>query len=133
MFENLKIASRDLTNPYFSLSPSCVSLRIAMLDTGAFPESADHSPEGTSSSESPPLTSPVELAVVVPTFHEPENIPVLMPALEKALLAIPWELIFVDDNSPDGTTDPQVGAVSKKQANASPHACGQTGRERRRY
>jgi dolichol-phosphate mannosyltransferase len=105
MFGTLKIASRDLTTPYFSLLPSCVSLRIAMPNIGALPVSADHASEGTSSSESPPLTSTIELAVVIPTFNERENIFVLVPAVEKALLATQWELIFVDDNSPDGTAE----------------------------
>jgi dolichol-phosphate mannosyltransferase len=76
-----------------------------MTDTGALPESADHRAEGTSRAGCPPLTSAIELAVVIPTFNERENIPVLVPALEKALRGIQWELIFVDDNSPDGTAE----------------------------
>src|SRR5271167_4549178 len=76
-----------------------------MPETGALPGSADQPSEGTPGSESPPLTSPIELAVVVPTFNERENIPVLVPALQKTLLGVQWELIFVDDNSPDGTAE----------------------------
>src|SRR5262252_7397870 len=45
------------------------------------------------------------LAVVVPTFNERDNVPKLYRKLEAALAGIAWEVIFVDDNSPDGTWD----------------------------
>lgn len=48
---------------------------------------------------------PAELAIVVPTFNEAANVPLLVDALNKALAGIAWEVIFVDDNSPDGTAD----------------------------
>jgi dolichol-phosphate mannosyltransferase len=44
-----------------------------------------------------------ELSVVVPTFNEAPNIPLLVARLTQALSGIRWEVIFVDDNSPDGT------------------------------
>ena len=44
-----------------------------------------------------------ELSVVVPTFNERENVPVLYRRLAAVLQGISWEVIFVDDNSPDGT------------------------------
>jgi dolichol-phosphate mannosyltransferase len=44
------------------------------------------------------------LTVVVPTFNEADNIEPLVHKLEKALIDIDWEAIFVDDNSPDGTS-----------------------------
>jgi dolichol-phosphate mannosyltransferase len=44
-----------------------------------------------------------ELAVVVPTFNEKMNIAPLLDGLRLALDRIDWEVIFVDDNSPDGT------------------------------
>ncbi len=47
----------------------------------------------------------LELAVVVPTFNERENVPVLIARLDQALEGIAWETIFVDDDSPDGTAD----------------------------
>jgi dolichol-phosphate mannosyltransferase len=46
-----------------------------------------------------------ELSIVVPTFKESGNIAVLVKRLEAALEGIHWEVIFVDDDSPDGTTD----------------------------
>ena len=45
------------------------------------------------------------LSVIVPTFNERENVPKLYRKLEAALAGIAWEVIFVDDNSPDGTWD----------------------------
>jgi dolichol-phosphate mannosyltransferase len=48
------------------------------------------------------FTAP-ELTVVVPTFNEQANIPILVGRLQRALAGIEWEIIFVDDDSPDGT------------------------------
>jgi dolichol-phosphate mannosyltransferase len=44
-----------------------------------------------------------ELSVVVPTFNERANIPILVEHLSRALAGCNWEVVFVDDNSPDGT------------------------------
>lgn len=44
-----------------------------------------------------------ELSVVVPTFKESANVPRLVELLDAALVGIAWEVIFVDDDSPDGT------------------------------
>jgi dolichol-phosphate mannosyltransferase len=46
-----------------------------------------------------------EISVVVPTFCESENIAELHTRLSVALAAENWELIFVDDDSPDGTAE----------------------------
>lgn len=46
---------------------------------------------------------PAELAIVVPTFNEAQNVPLLVDALANTLRDISWEVIFVDDDSPDGT------------------------------
>jgi len=47
--------------------------------------------------------APLELAVVVPTFNERANVVPLLAALERSLAGIFYEVIFVDDDSPDGT------------------------------
>ncbi len=52
-----------------------------------------------------------ELAVIVPTFNEADNIAPLVAALESCLRDIKWELIVVDDDSPDGTAR-QVRALA---------------------
>src|SRR3954447_6357724 len=57
--------------------------------------------QGTSSQAA---TTP-EFSVVVPTFNECDNVTALFRKLEIALTGIAWEVIYVDDNSPDGTWD----------------------------
>jgi dolichol-phosphate mannosyltransferase len=46
-----------------------------------------------------------ELSVVVPTFNERDNVIALFRKLETALAGRAWEVVYVDDNSPDGTWD----------------------------
>jgi len=48
---------------------------------------------------------PIELAVIIPTYNERENVAPLLALLEQALARTEWEAIFVDDNSPDGTSE----------------------------
>jgi dolichol-phosphate mannosyltransferase len=64
-----------------------------------------------------PAAQPLELGVIVPTFKEAPNVRPLLQKLEAALQGIVWQVIFVDDDSPDGTaatvkaiaaTDPRV-------------------------
>jgi len=43
------------------------------------------------------------LSLVLPTFNECENIPQVISKLEEALSGATFEIIVVDDNSPDGT------------------------------
>jgi dolichol-phosphate mannosyltransferase len=45
------------------------------------------------------------LTVVVPCYNERDNIAPMVAALGSALAGIEWEVVFVDDNSPDGTAD----------------------------
>lgn len=45
------------------------------------------------------------LSVVVPTYREAANVPVLFERLKTALAGLAWEMIVVDDDSPDGTSD----------------------------
>jgi dolichol-phosphate mannosyltransferase len=45
------------------------------------------------------------LSVVVPTYREAANVPVLFERLKTALAGLRWEMIVVDDDSPDGTSD----------------------------
>jgi dolichol-phosphate mannosyltransferase len=46
-----------------------------------------------------------ELAVIAPTFNERANIRPFIDAICRALEGIRWEIVFVDDDSPDGTSD----------------------------
>jgi dolichol-phosphate mannosyltransferase len=51
------------------------------------------------------VMSSQDLAVVVPVLNERDNIRPLVERLREALAGISWELIFVDDDSHDGTRD----------------------------
>ena len=46
-----------------------------------------------------------ELTIVVPTLDERQNLAPLMASLESVLGGIDFEVLFVDDDSPDGTSD----------------------------
>jgi dolichol-phosphate mannosyltransferase len=46
---------------------------------------------------------PIALSVVIPTFNEAGNVAELVKRLGACLTGISWEVIFVDDDSPDGT------------------------------
>ncbi len=48
---------------------------------------------------------PPELAVVVPTYREADNVSEIVRRVDAALPGVDWELIFVDDDSPDGTAE----------------------------
>jgi dolichol-phosphate mannosyltransferase len=46
-----------------------------------------------------------ELSIIVPTFNERDNVVRLVELLHSSLSAVQWELIVVDDDSPDRTAD----------------------------
>jgi dolichol-phosphate mannosyltransferase len=60
-----------------------------------------------------PIPRPAELTVVVPTYNERDNIDELVGRIGEALSGIDWELIVVDDDSPDGTAD-HVRALGRR-------------------
>ena len=45
-----------------------------------------------------------ELTVVLPTFNERENLPVMIERLARTLAGVDWEVLVVDDSSSDGTS-----------------------------
>ena len=55
------------------------------------------------------------LTIVVPTYREAENIEPLVNALHPALAGVSWEVVFVDDDSPDGTMS-RVRELSAKDS-----------------
>jgi len=65
---------------------------------------------------SPAAAAPAELAVVIPTLNERENVAALVDRLGTALAGIRWEAVFVDDDSPDGTAD-LVRELGQQQSN----------------
>ena len=60
---------------------------------------------GSQSALNPSMNSgqAVELSLIAPTYNEKENIVPLVERVHKALSQYDYELIIVDDNSPDGT------------------------------
>ena len=50
-----------------------------------------------------PLAGP-EITIVLPTYNERANVRPMIDAIARTLADTPWEIIFVDDDSPDGTT-----------------------------
>ena len=62
------------------------------------------------------------LTVVVPCYNERANVAPMVKALDAALAGLAWEVVFVDDDSPDGTaaaareiarTDPRVRCIRR--------------------
>src|SRR5208282_6161107 len=66
----------------------------------------------TMDSDAMPARSQPTLSVVVPTYREAANIPVLFERVKAALKGLPWEMIVVDDDSPDGTSDVAFGLAA---------------------
>jgi dolichol-phosphate mannosyltransferase len=59
-----------------------------------------------------PAGSRPTLSVVVPTYREAANLPVLFERMKIALDGLPWEMIVVDDDSPDGTSEVAFGLAA---------------------
>ncbi|HTJ58958.1 MAG TPA: glycosyltransferase family 2 protein [Devosiaceae bacterium] len=59
---------------------------------------------------------PPQLSIIVPTFNERDNVGLLYDNLAAALGDTPFEMIVVDDNSPDGTAA-AVKALSRTRPN----------------
>jgi dolichol-phosphate mannosyltransferase len=62
------------------------------------------------------LFHPPQLAVIVPSYNERDNIELLYEKVAVALGDTVWEMIVVDDNSPDGTAE-VVHELSRVYAN----------------
>ena len=63
----------------------------------------DFTPSGQAQER--PVTEGPELTVVIPTLNERDNIGPLVELLDAVLDTMSWEVIFVDDDSPDGTAE----------------------------
>lgn len=55
------------------------------------------------------------LSVIIPTYNERDNLRPLLARLQSALDGLAWEIIIVDDDSPDGTA-----ALARKIAREDP-------------
>ena len=63
------------------------------MDQTAFQRAAEH------------RTRALELAIILPTLNERDNLASLVERIDGALGEISWEVLIVDDNSADGTSD----------------------------
>src|SRR5881396_311375 len=77
-------------------------------------------------------SAPLELAIVIPTFNERDNVRPVLGKLADALADIRYEVIFVDDDSQDGTadgiraiarTDPYVRVLQRVRRRGLASAC----------
>ncbi|RUT25057.1 dolichol monophosphate mannose synthase [Asaia sp. W19] len=50
------------------------------------------------------LPLPADLTLVIPCYNEADNVRPLIEAVRRALGSLRWEIVFVDDDSPDGTS-----------------------------
>jgi len=73
-----------------------------------------------------------DLSIIVPTLNERDNIADIISAVATVLPHISWEIIFVDDNSPDGTAtfvreiakvDPRIRCVQRVGRRGLSSAC----------
>jgi dolichol-phosphate mannosyltransferase len=60
-----------------------------------------------------PVTEGPELTLVIPTLNERDNIGPLVELLDEALDTVSWEVIFVDDDSSDGTAQ-RIREISRR-------------------
>ncbi len=74
----------------------------------------------------------IEFSIVVPTFNERQNVQELVRRLNDVLDPAAWEVVFVDDDSPDGTAqlvrdlaqrDPRVRCIQRVGRRGLASAC----------
>ncbi len=74
----------------------------------------------------------LELAIVVPTFNERENVVELIRRLDRVLAGLAYEIVVVDDDSPDGTAaavrelaraDPRIRVLQRVHRRGLASAC----------
>jgi dolichol-phosphate mannosyltransferase len=97
---HITVASRSPVNAEFDMTAS---------NTDALVDMDRPAPSATA------IPQPAELSVVVPTFNERANIQLLLERLRAVLDGIAWEVIFVDDDSPDGTAE-HIRSISRSDA-----------------
>lgn len=109
--------------------PGAVPLPAPRPATGASPEQAPFGDalQGEARPSEAPYheTPPPAVSVIVPTFNEADNVPVLLGRLEHALNGLSYEVIVVDDDSPDrtwavaaaaGERDPRIKSIRRTDA-----------------
>ncbi len=74
-----------------------------------------------------PIVEPIELTVVIPTLNEHDNIRPLIDKLEQTLAGVNWEIVFVDDDSQDGTVELIRGIAARDRRIRLLHRIGRRG------
>ena len=67
------------------------------------------------------------LSIVIPTYNEKDNVIIILEELKKVLKSISHEIIFVDDNSPDGTSAVVKDCMKKSSKIRLIHRIGRKG------
>lgn len=68
-----------------------------------------------------------EVSVIVPTFNEAENVRALADAVAAALAGVRFEIVFVDDDSTDGTRDVLAALAADRDTVRVIHRIGRRG------
>ncbi len=68
-----------------------------------------------------------ELTIVAPTFNERDNVGELIARLDRVLAGVNWEIVFVDDDSRDGTIDALRAAAAADPRVRILHRIGRRG------
>jgi len=55
------------------------------------------------------------VSIIIPVFNEAANVEPMVAAIDEAMVDDDWEILFVDDDSPDGTAD-KVTEVARRDA-----------------
>lgn len=92
---------------------------MSKVQIGACMYLAKQSLPGIEKWRNPPDSKPTpgpELSVIVPVFNERDNVQEMLCRLQLVLAGRSWEVIFVDDDSPDGTADVvrQLGNIDRR-------------------
>lgn len=88
----------DTANNHFEARPQPSTL----LRQHSAVESSGLSPAPEDATLAP---SAAELTVIIPTYCERDNVEEVTRLVAAALKGVAWEIVFVDDDSPDGTAD----------------------------
>jgi dolichol-phosphate mannosyltransferase len=75
------------------------------LPAGAGPVSHGGMTSDSDTASAAALRPSPELSIVVPCYKERPNVRPMVERVAAALPGVDWEIIFVDDNSPDGTAE----------------------------
>jgi dolichol-phosphate mannosyltransferase len=113
------------------LQSLAVNAAVPVLEIGSLWSTIGSATSSDTSPSATPGTAP-ELSIVVPTFNESANVEELVLRLDLTLRGLAWEVVFVDDDSPDETAatvrqlaqrDPRVRVIQRIGRRGLSSAC----------